>query len=120
MKPSGIQRVRMLLARVARRSMAARAPLLAALALIITPPAVFAQSGANPVPFIAALQPVAVAPGSGDFTLTVLGANLVSGQSAIYWNGAALPDLTTCTRSKPGWLAKLRIGVGRVCTNIQG
>jgi len=82
-------------------SPAARALFLAVLAVFIAPWAGYPQSGTNPVPFIAAVQPVSVAPGGGDFTLTLYGANFVNGQSAIYWNGAALPGPTTCTAANP-------------------
>lgn len=45
--------------------------------------------GANPVPFLSSpLQPLAVAPGSAGFTLTVNGSNFVPG-AAVSWNGSA-------------------------------
>ena len=50
----------------------------------------FAQS-TSPVPWIATpLVPGVVTPGSPSFTLTVNGANFVSG-SVVYWNGSSLP-----------------------------
>jgi FG-GAP-like repeat/Abnormal spindle-like microcephaly-assoc'd, ASPM-SPD-2-Hydin/FG-GAP repeat len=43
-----------------------------------------AQATSNPVPYIVSLSPVTVAPGGGGFTLTVNGANFVSG-STVFW-----------------------------------
>jgi hypothetical protein len=63
--------------------------LLFAIPLILAVPA----SAANPVPTVTApLHPQAVAPGRGDFILTVYGANFVSG-AVVNWNGS--PRSTT-------------------------
>lgn len=43
----------------------------------------------NPIPTITSISPTTVTAGSGAFTLTVNGTNFVSGQSTVYWNGAA-------------------------------
>ena len=50
----------------------------------------------NPIPFIDILSPVSAAPGGAGFTLTVHGTGFV-GTSEIYWNGAALSGLNSCT-----------------------
>jgi hypothetical protein len=51
-----------------------------------------------PVPVISSLSPTAGAPGGADFTLTVRGTGLVKGKSAVYWDGAALPNPTICAQ----------------------
>jgi hypothetical protein len=52
-----------------------------------------AAYAANPVPTVTGpVHPQAVAPGSGDFTLTVYGANFASG-AVVNWNGS--PRSTT-------------------------
>ncbi|HUI41778.1 MAG TPA: choice-of-anchor D domain-containing protein, partial [Terriglobia bacterium] len=56
-----------------------------------------AQADGSPVPYVEDLSPVTVAPGSGDFTLTVNGDNFVAG-SVVQWNGSALT--TTFVGSK--------------------
>ncbi|HTS67965.1 MAG TPA: VCBS repeat-containing protein, partial [Terriglobia bacterium] len=63
------------------------------------------EAPAYPVPFISELSPVSTTPGGDDFTLTVRGTGLLTGQSVIYWNGVALPDPTTCTAAQPPQLA---------------
>ncbi|HEV2350470.1 MAG TPA: FG-GAP-like repeat-containing protein [Terriglobia bacterium] len=63
----------------------------------------------NPVPYISTISPTAVAPGGSDYTLTVRGTGFINGQSAIFWNGAALPDPTTCTAASPPQLASCSV-----------
>lgn len=48
-----------------------------------------ASAQANPVPFSQSLNPVSVLPGGPGFTLTVNGANFISG-STVNWNGSPL------------------------------
>jgi len=52
----------------------------------VSPSIAFATN--NPKPFLNPLQPDAVAPGSGPFTLTVTGTGFVSG-AVVNWNGSA-------------------------------
>lgn len=59
------------------------------------------DAATNPVPYITEISPTAVGSGGSDFTLTVLGTGFINGQSAIFWNGVALPDATTCTPAAP-------------------
>src|SRR5260370_10539475 len=71
--------------------------------------AVYGQSNAKP--FISALSPVSAAPGGGDFTLTLFGTGFTNGQSAIYWDGSPLPDLTSFIPASPPNLASCKATV---------
>ncbi|MGO9272139.1 MAG: FG-GAP-like repeat-containing protein [Terriglobia bacterium] len=87
--------------------------LFALLVALLVPTACSAQKegekapAVNPVPFITEILPVSTQPGIGskgagsDLTLTAMGTGFINGTSAIYWNGKALPNPTTCTAAKP-------------------
>jgi hypothetical protein len=55
-------------------------------ALFVAGNGLFGQT--NPAPYVNQLAPISAKPGSGAFTLTVYGANFVSG-SVLKWNGSA-------------------------------
>jgi uncharacterized repeat protein (TIGR01451 family) len=69
------------------------------------------RAASNPVPFISAISPTAVAPGGPDFTLTVRGTGFINGLSTVFWNGAPLPDPTTCVAANPPQLASCTVAV---------
>jgi hypothetical protein len=71
------------------------------------------------VPFIDSMSPLSVAPGGGDFTLTVYGAGFVKSVSQIYWNGAAL-NPTTCTGPTPTTVTQCTATVPAANTATQG
>jgi hypothetical protein len=62
-----------------------KTPLFLCVILILANLALFGQN--NPAPSVIQLVPVSAKPGSGGFTLTVYGANLVAG-SVLNWNGS--------------------------------
>ena len=64
-----------------------------------------------PTPFVAGISPVSVAPGGGDFVLTVEGVGFINGTSSIYWNGAAVPNPTSCTAATPPALESCTVTV---------
>jgi hypothetical protein len=77
-------------------------------------------SAASPVPFVNnPLVPTSVSPGSGAFTLTLNGANLVPG-ATVYWNGS--PRVTTfvsSTQVKASVLAS-DVATGTTATVVVG
>ena len=86
--------------------------LLALLVALLVPTVCSAQKKGEkapvyPVPFITEILPVSTQPGIGsngagsDLTLTAMGTGFINGTSAIYWNGKALPNPTTCTAANP-------------------
>ncbi len=82
-----------------------RLSLLALLVVALLP--TLCQAQTNPVPLITEVLPVSTQPGVGstgagsDLTLIVLGTGFINGTSAIYWNGAPLPNPTTCAAPNP-------------------
>ncbi len=71
-----------------------KTPLFLCVILILANLALFGQN--NPAPSVIQLVPVSAKPGSGGFTLTVYGANFVTG-SVLNWNGT--PRATQVTSS---------------------
>ncbi len=77
-------------------------PARAALRLLLTATAFFVMPavsrGQVPTPVILQVRPVSIAPGNVDFTLTVTGTGFgsIGATPTIQWNGAALPNPTTC------------------------
>ncbi|MGO9270920.1 MAG: FG-GAP repeat domain-containing protein [Terriglobia bacterium] len=69
------------------------------------------------MPFITEILPVSTQPGIGskgagsDLTLTAMGTGFINGTSAIYWNGKALPNPTTCTAANPPQQASCTVTV---------
>jgi len=73
-----------------------------------------------PTPFVARISPASVPPGGTNFTLTVEGVGFINGTSSIYWNGAAVPNPTSCTAAVPPTLESCSVTVPAANISVAG